>query len=753
MKPPLLTAFFALLPLLLFAELPEMGDDGPDEGNGVMRDGLALRNDVSVPPIQVPKDDERLQRSFRTRQTKWVEAQLLADFPTRNVGSPWLADSVAVLREAAPYLSGEIYKNEQTGEKIYPPASLIARGKAISAAGCDDPLFNLIVPFLESSQSSRTPEQMALAERRLPDLLKGGDSPHLKLFACGWVWGGRYDHRATKDPAKRDAMANEIPRYLQAALDASVTPEDSLGFYQFIHRNQGYVLFYIKWKEAETTAILNKSKAASWLKDTLLGQFARNTAWKLRGSGYANTVTEEGWKGFYSNLAKAGRHFSAAWKANPGVPFAAEDMIAVTMGGAGVDGIDEREWFDRAITACFDYMPAYESLLWAYRPRWGGSHALMLAFGKACANTRRYDTDVPTRLYKAVGAVGSELADRSVLHDDPEICRLTVEIEKATIPYAKSDAEVHYALSYGTCNAFLARDYALAASYYKQLKGPIRPQAENALASYGIPPFEWRGRLAMQADSAIFSDLQRAETAYRKGERASALPIYQRLLQLPTTTSQVDAATLVRHRLAAIAVEQRFAKGDWVRLTDEESKLLWITDTGIPWNAQAEGVLSVRNDKNWVASRVILDARVGLDFELRARLDNPAELAGSQFGGVIGYWPGHTGFATAVCGVTEATPTKRGAALVKFGYDTSEKNPPVALELKPDSAVRIRSHRGQVTLLVDEKEIFTRNLDECFDRRIPTLDSGKEQHRFGFGSRQFRKGESRLKDIEFRLLK
>lgn len=705
-----------------------------------------------VPPIPLPENDNHLQRTFRMRQTKWVQAQLLADFPKRNAGAPWLEDALAILREAAPYLSGEISKNDLTGETIRPPSTLIARGEAVRKAGCDDPLFNLILPFLESSFASRTPEQMTLAERRLPDLLKGADSPHIKLFACGWVWGGRYDHRATKDPAKREAIEKEIPHYLRAALDASATPEDSLGFYQFIHHNQGYVLFYMRWKEDETTRILNDSRAAPWLKDTILGQFERDAAWEARGSGYADTVTEDGWKGFKEHLAKASRHFAAAWKANPDVPFAAERMIGITMGGAGIDGIDVREWFDRATAACFDYQPAYDALLWAYRPRWGGSHALMIAFGKACANTRRYDTAVPTRLYKAVGAVGSELPNPSALHDDPEICRMTVEIEKGMKPYAKTDSEKHYALSFGTCNAFLARDYALAANYYKRLNGPILPKAESALMSYGIPPFEWRGRLAMQSDPVESNSLQRAETAYRKGELASSQAIYQRLLKLPAVASKADALTLIRHRLAAIAVEQRFAKGDWVSLSDEEHQLLWITDTGRPWEALEDGILSVHNNKNWSISRVYLNARVGLDFELRARLDNPADLAGSQFGAVIGYWPGHTGFATAVCGVTRGKPMEKGAALVPFSYDTTKGNPPVPLELKPDSMIRIRSLNGKLTLWVDEKEILSGNLDDCFERRSPTQDSGREQHRFGFGCRFFPKGESRLKDIGFRRL-
>jgi hypothetical protein len=426
-------------------------------------------------------------------------------------------------------------------------------------------------------------------------------------------------------------------------------------------------------------------------------------------------------------------------------------MIEVTMAGAGIDDIDERGWFDRSTAACFDYLPAYNSLLWAYRPRWGGSHAVMLAFGKACANTRRYDTLAPNMLFKAFANVASELPDHGTVLDDPEIRRLISETVQGTLPYAKTDEDKHYALSFATCNAFLARDHALAATCYKALGQPILPAADNAIQSYGFLPVEWRGVLATQADPAALATLQKAARAYRNRDLVAARPLYQSLSELPSIQSQPDAAALVRLRLAAIAFEERFATGDWVHLDEKEHQSLWIPGSVAKWNALPDGILSVSNDKEKALARVILGARVGVDFEMRARLDNPVSLATPQFGAVIGYLPGRTGFASLVCGTTSRA-NETGAALVAQSFDTDRRNPPVPAKLKPDSLIRIVSREGQVTLWVDEKEILTSDLDDRFKLRSPSLDSGKEQHYFGFGSRLFPKGESRLKDIGFRSL-
>ena len=51
------------------------------------------------------------------------------------------------------------------------------------------------------------------------------------------------------------------------------------------------------------------------------------------------------------------------------------------------------------------------------RPRWGGSFPLILAFGKACAATKRHDTLVPSRLMVAAMDVVSAVYDaHSVFH-------------------------------------------------------------------------------------------------------------------------------------------------------------------------------------------------------------------------------------------------------------------------------------------------------------------------------------------------
>lgn len=84
-------------------------------------------------------------------------------------------------------------------------------------------------------------------------------------------------------------------------------------------------------------------------------------------------------------------------------------MIAVAMGGHANPGETERTWFDRAISAQMDYPAAYSKMVRALLPRWGGSHEKMLAFGRECLATRRFDTDVPLVYLYILRNIGAEL--------------------------------------------------------------------------------------------------------------------------------------------------------------------------------------------------------------------------------------------------------------------------------------------------------------------------------------------------------
>ncbi|CAN5915325.1 hypothetical protein BH11VER1_BH11VER1_17930 [soil metagenome] len=711
----------------------------------------AATDPLRVPPIQVPEDGGKLTRDQLIWQTKWLEGKLQEKFVRRHQNAPWLKESQEYIHEAAPFLCYGATKNINTGIIRRPSPELLAQGRKLVAEGCDDPVFCYLVVWIESFMGKASVESMQLLSTRWRSLIGTDDPAVFKAMATAWLWyvngpEGKYKG----NPELRADCEAEMPGLIANALEETSDHEDGVGVYLALYASSAKKM--ISSKHLFMKERIESCKGPAWLVDTLLGEAEVTDAWEARGSGWASEVSKDGWTGFEAHLTKAREYLTRAWMAKPDVPWAATEMITVTMAGHGVAGVDERMWFDRATAAIFDHEPAYTSLLYAYRPRWGGSHDLMLAFGKACADTKRYDTMVPSRLFYAVSSVVDDLNCKSDVYKDPDLGRRIVELQRAMLDKAKGELESHYLRSFLVSNAFLTGDFETAAMAYAELKGkPIHDEAAGRLSFFGIRAITYIGMLELYADKTAFKTFQEAEEAYLQFDLNAAQELYQKVLMAGVMKTSKAASELVRMRLAATAVEKRMALGDWVTLSNEEKRLLWMSMYN-NWQHEADGVITMKNQREGSLGRIILNVRTGLNFEVRGQLKNGDGLHHSQIGVVLGYRWDYVEYVTAVAGVTRGSPMAKGAALVRLAYDTGSSNPPSPAEINSGSAFRLQVMKGVATFWIDEKEVLSKNARELFSARDPWSEDDPRQNLFGLGCNYFPKGETRFRDIQLRLL-
>lgn len=690
---------------------------------------------VTVPPIQVPVGKHRLMGQMLQQHVQWLAERVSETVSKRHAAEPWLPEARAFMDESALFFNWQATMDPVTGTYERPSKALL---KTAQRLGPLDPLLLLTQASLELLSRSMPPERL----EQLSAVLTDADPPALKLLATAWLWN------ATENDQARKECAAKLPALFLASLNDAKTPQDAEALYLTIRYGQAGRFLEVRCQEM--IPVLQQATGPEWLRETLLGEAEIDIAWEGRGSQWGANVTEQGWKIFGEHMELARGHLCKAWQANPAVPWAADKMITVTMAGHGEKGSDERVWFDRAIAAVFDFEDVYEHLIWACRPRWGGSHEQMLAFGAACAATGRYDTRVPSRLFKIIKDVSSEMPDRNAVHRDPEVCRQIVKLQQAMLQNATSESEAHYYRSFLVANAFLARDYATAHENYRLLKKPLHWDANERLKTFGQPYFLWSGVLEAHDLPEAFDKLQQAEAAYREQRHPEARALYQELVKLPAFAERKQALKLARLRLAALAVEHRLAKGEWVRLTENERKILWQPEWGNWWNHD-EGDLSFRADTEGLLGRVIMNARIGREFEVRAKLANPAELTHPQFGAVIGFFWGGGTYATAVCGQT--APSSTGAALVERAYDVREDQQPFPATLKHDSTIRLQVVKDTVSLWVDDQKVLDAvSIPSVMSIPGQWTQADSRQRLFGFGANYFPKGESWIKGIEFRRL-
>jgi hypothetical protein len=124
------------------------------------------------------------------------------------------------------------------------------------------------------------------------------------------------------------------------------------------------------------------------------GDYHLNAAWCSRGGGFANTVTDEGWRGFHDELALARQTLEKGYSKHPDEERISRLMIRVVQGQE--TGEDEMEtWFQRAVTADPDDYEVYAAKEWFLQPRWYGTVEDQMTFGQACVKTQNWENCIP----------------------------------------------------------------------------------------------------------------------------------------------------------------------------------------------------------------------------------------------------------------------------------------------------------------------------------------------------------------------
>lgn len=143
-----------------------------------------------------------------------------------------------------------------------------------------------------------------------------------------------------------------------------------------------------------------KSRPESHVPHLIRGKFNINWAWAARGNGYADSVTEQGWKLFGERLKLAEQSLQKAWDINPTDPRIPYEMINVELGQG--NGRDRMEiWFNRAMKLVPNGVRVCVCKLHYLQPKWHGSSEEMVAFGRECLESKDWGGSVPLILVEA----------------------------------------------------------------------------------------------------------------------------------------------------------------------------------------------------------------------------------------------------------------------------------------------------------------------------------------------------------------
>jgi len=450
----------------------------------------------------------------------------------------------------------ESWINSHYGTSTNLPSSADLSNKLAAQAGCDDPL----VLTVAASSAIELHERIQRLERALDAFGQSRYRAYPKFYAAVYLASGL----ASGSPRISELDASALKHFERALADGSLQAKDEEELAEILINGWGAEFFR---RNADAVCrLVRKAKSYPWLALVLQGENEVKLAWKARGSGTANSVSREGWKGFFEHLGKGRAAFTEAWTLQSDRPLASASMIQIEMGGSGSAAEQMRTWFDRATTSQIDYPGAWTRMRWGLRPRWSGSHEALLALGSQAVKTGRFDTDVPRKFFDCVSDVESELElERGEhIYGRSDIWPNIKEMFEGYIAEPSQESKRNDWRSTYAAVAYLAGKYGVAREQLEAMNWkPVRKNLSGWGVDLSLMPLKVATLTGKSADLA-----KRAEASYARGNLVEAIKLYTDM----NASAQGLEQEFSRSRLAALKEEEVLAKGEWIDLLPAADK-------------------------------------------------------------------------------------------------------------------------------------------------------------------------------------
>ncbi|MGD0090971.1 MAG: hypothetical protein ABSE73_13720 [Planctomycetota bacterium] len=286
--------------------------------------------------------------------------------------------------------------------------------KAAAEQGCDDPLVLLLHGDTLLVVGERTTGVIGNAYRRAAEGITDSAYPPLVRFAV-LSQAIRYHWASRLKPVQEAALARS--KLACSLIPAIVADKDADA--EFVRRifvnatdlpKENLPGFSRLEQFERTYAALLKAAPDGALAATVRGCFYIKYAWEARGSGWASTVSPEGWRLFGERLTVAAESLRKAASSDPGNSIALSHLITVAM-AQGLPREDMEDYFEKSVRANPHDLEPYDRKLTYLRPRWLGSAEEVYRFGSECFEKAQRDAAADPSLVKMLVAAHNSLAD------------------------------------------------------------------------------------------------------------------------------------------------------------------------------------------------------------------------------------------------------------------------------------------------------------------------------------------------------
>jgi hypothetical protein len=535
----------------------------------------------TVPPIQIVAST-RTFRDVEKEQRLWWQRVMVAPALARvekRGNAPWAADARKLLADAPAIVFAEPWQDK--------PTALQPIARSVVDGGCDDPAILILAAFIDD----KCEVDWNFAEKASGAALKTLDADPAMPAVLSFFSHALAAQANTRGYHKNKSLEHleKIPAIItRMASDSSYLPNEEELFIRHLYLLEGN----LKPVAQKTLALAPQLPMPVWVQQTIIGYSEQAIARENDGTDYEK----------HMDLARTA--LAEAWKLNRSCPLAASRMISIGA-SSSAEGVTNRAWFDRATVAQCDYPPAYLNMIAAYRNE---GEETLLAFGKACAATKRYDLEIPVNFTRICNDIAYGTKDWHSFYRRPDVAKVLLEVSEGLANEPTRAYERYMRLSYVAVNSWLVGDHARSAAALDLITGPLHPDTYNKLSIHRMTEVEMREEVSI-GNSPIAEEFQAANALYQQGDLAEA----KARLKTIEPRAQGAAAEGVYDKLLVIDVEEALARGEWVTLPVDAEFRGWLLLSG-KWSCEGEGTLV--NHGNDGRAAIVHRSRIGPDFEM-----------------------------------------------------------------------------------------------------------------------------------------
>jgi tetratricopeptide (TPR) repeat protein len=219
-------------------------------------------------------------------------------------------------------------------------------------------------------------------------------------------------------------------------------------------------------QEPERSYATKITQFRSWLTQNNSSHFANaclgivhvHYAWEARGTGYGNTITEEGRRIFKMRLLTAKDYLEKAYSLDQSDPNVPAWLITVAV-GLGLEREEMEKQFKRAILADPTDHQAYFNKLMYLMPKWHGSKEEMFSFARESVRKAPPKSRIPMVLATAHWEIYNRSGENASYFGNPNIWKEMKEVYQTV---TKSFPEAKTTHNWFARTAYLAGDYEVA---------------------------------------------------------------------------------------------------------------------------------------------------------------------------------------------------------------------------------------------------------------------------------------------------